>query len=189
MGIFTFSQNASVCGCYTDTQRKSVKVLMETFHKQGFCANAKSDCFNQIVAFVWEIKSQRKQMFLLQCHATNISAYIPVCIRHFVHYDRLVMKDTKVGETSKWENCFVWISQFVQKASNGENLINYLEPGVEYCVTAIAVTSFKNLALPSDPQCTYTSPQPLNTGTAQFLSLYISIFLSFFFYLIKVFKL
>ncbi|XP_034160633.2 interferon alpha/beta receptor 2 isoform X2 [Pangasianodon hypophthalmus] len=55
-------------------------------------------------------------------------------------------------------------AQFGMKASNGENLINYLEPGVEYCITATAVTSFKNLALPSEPHCTYTSPQPFNTA-------------------------
>ncbi|XP_017326116.1 interferon alpha/beta receptor 2 [Ictalurus punctatus] len=67
-------------------------------------------------------------------------------------------------------------AQFVMKASNGENLINYLEPGVEYCITAIAVTSFKNLVLPSDPQCTYTSSQPLNT-VAMFLSALCAVFL------------
>ncbi|XP_060785117.1 interferon alpha/beta receptor 2-like isoform X2 [Neoarius graeffei] len=53
-------------------------------------------------------------------------------------------------------------AQFGVKASSGETLINYLEPGVEYCITVIAATRFK-FALPSDPQCTYTSPQPLNT--------------------------
>ncbi|TSM60583.1 Interferon alpha/beta receptor 2 [Bagarius yarrelli] len=49
------------------------------------------------------------------------------------------------------------------QASDGETLINYLEPGVEYCITVTVVTSFKNLSLPSKPQCTYTSSQPLNT--------------------------
>ncbi|KAI5628531.1 interleukin-10 receptor subunit beta precursor [Silurus asotus] len=55
-------------------------------------------------------------------------------------------------------------AQFAMKASNGETLINYLEPGAEYCITAIMVTSFNNPVVPSDPQCSLTSPQPLNTG-------------------------
>ncbi|KAK3568788.1 hypothetical protein QTP86_017423, partial [Hemibagrus guttatus] len=67
-------------------------------------------------------------------------------------------------------------AQFVMKASNGETLINYLEPGVEYCVRATADTSFQNRAIPSEPQCTYTSSQPLNT-VAMFLSILCAIFL------------
>ncbi|KAF7709862.1 interferon alpha/beta receptor 2-like [Silurus meridionalis] len=60
-------------------------------------------------------------------------------------------------------------AQFAMKASNGETLINYLEPGAEYCITAFMVTSFNNPVVPSDPQCSLTSPQPLNT-VAIFLS-------------------
>ncbi|XP_060733150.1 interferon alpha/beta receptor 2-like [Tachysurus vachellii] len=67
-------------------------------------------------------------------------------------------------------------AQFVMKASSGETLINYLEPGVEYCITATAVTSFKNLAIPSEPQCAYTSSQPLNT-VGIFLSVLCAVFL------------
>ncbi|GAA6099329.1 cytokine receptor family member b4 [Tachysurus ichikawai] len=66
-------------------------------------------------------------------------------------------------------------AQFVMKASSGETLINYLEPGVEYCITATAVTSFKNLAIPSEPQCAYTSSQPLNT-VGIFLSVLCAVF-------------
>ncbi|KAF5903287.1 interferon alpha/beta receptor 2 isoform X1 [Clarias magur] len=66
-------------------------------------------------------------------------------------------------------------AQFTVKASNGENLINYLEPGVEYCITVTAV-SFRKPMPPSDPQCAYTSPQKLNTVVV-FLSALCSVFL------------
>ncbi|XP_062861475.1 interferon alpha/beta receptor 2-like [Trichomycterus rosablanca] len=56
-------------------------------------------------------------------------------------------------------------AQFSIKASNGENLINYLEPEAEYCITVVTVSSSQNPVLPSAPHCTYTSPQPLNTVT------------------------
>ncbi|XP_047670515.1 interferon alpha/beta receptor 2-like [Tachysurus fulvidraco] len=67
-------------------------------------------------------------------------------------------------------------AEFVMKASSGETLINYLEPGVEYCITATAVKRFKNPAISSEPQCAYTSSQPLNT-VGIFLSVLCAVFL------------
>ncbi|XP_053353228.1 interferon alpha/beta receptor 2-like [Clarias gariepinus] len=66
-------------------------------------------------------------------------------------------------------------AQFTVMASNGENLINYLEPGVEYCITVTAVR-FRKPMPPSDSQCAYTSPQTINMVVV-FLSALCSIFL------------
>ncbi|XP_036417831.1 interferon alpha/beta receptor 2-like [Colossoma macropomum] len=54
-------------------------------------------------------------------------------------------------------------AQFVIRASSGKNLINYLELGVEYCITVLPVTNLNNAVVPSGPHCTYTSPAPVNT--------------------------
>ncbi|XP_066497531.1 interferon alpha/beta receptor 2-like [Hoplias malabaricus] len=54
-------------------------------------------------------------------------------------------------------------AQFVIRASSGENLINYLEKGVEYCVVVIMEKHLNNRVVPSGPHCAYTSPEPINT--------------------------
>ncbi|KAI4877968.1 hypothetical protein NFI96_020748, partial [Prochilodus magdalenae] len=77
-----------------------------------------------------------------------------------------LMEDT----TAHWRSVMVVLGQtgteFVIRASSGENLINYLEPGAEYCVTVIPVTNLMNPVVPSGPHCSYTSPAPVSTASA-----------------------
>ncbi|KAL7881429.1 hypothetical protein AOLI_G00082770 [Acnodon oligacanthus] len=56
-------------------------------------------------------------------------------------------------------------AQFVLRASSGKNLINYLEPGVEYCITVLPVINLNNAVVTSGPHCAYTSPTPVNTDS------------------------
>ncbi|KAG7463676.1 hypothetical protein MATL_G00179110 [Megalops atlanticus] len=54
--------------------------------------------------------------------------------------------------------------EFTLRVSSSEEvLIEYLEPGVEYCVTAALSVTFNTRSVPSEPHCTYTSPAPVNT--------------------------
>ncbi|KAJ8352560.1 hypothetical protein SKAU_G00240360 [Synaphobranchus kaupii] len=58
-------------------------------------------------------------------------------------------------------------AQFSLRVSSSEELlVEYLEPGVEYCVTAAVTVNFNTRAVPSQPQCAYTSPPPINTVPA-----------------------
>ncbi|XP_036401490.1 cytokine receptor family member b2 [Megalops cyprinoides] len=54
--------------------------------------------------------------------------------------------------------------EFTLRVSSFEEvLIKYLEPGVEYCVTAALSVTFNTRSVPSEPHCAYTSPTPVNT--------------------------
>ncbi|CAK6968415.1 interferon alpha/beta receptor 2-like [Scomber scombrus] len=41
-----------------------------------------------------------------------------------------------------------------------ENMISYLQPGVEYCVTVTVAVFFNSNSVPSKPFCAFTSPPP-----------------------------
>ncbi|XP_053185068.1 interferon alpha/beta receptor 2-like [Scomber japonicus] len=41
-----------------------------------------------------------------------------------------------------------------------ENMISYLQPGVEYCVTVTVTVLFNSKSVPSKPFCAFTSPPP-----------------------------
>eukprot|EP00064_Thunnus_orientalis_P014445 superscaffoldBa00002502_g14489 len=43
-----------------------------------------------------------------------------------------------------------------------ENMITYLQPGVEYCVTVSVSSPFNSNSVPSKPFCAFTSPPPRN---------------------------
>ncbi|KAL2076849.1 hypothetical protein ACEWY4_027558 [Coilia grayii] len=55
-------------------------------------------------------------------------------------------------------------AQFSVPVQSGENLIGYLEPGAEYCLTVVTVTHLTHgsRTIPSQPHCTHTSPTPAN---------------------------
>ncbi|XP_072542836.1 cytokine receptor family member b2 [Salminus brasiliensis] len=67
-------------------------------------------------------------------------------------------------------------AHFVIMAYSGENRIDYLEKGVEYCVMILPVTKLNNPVVPSGPHCAYTSPPPVNT-VAVFLTALCILFL------------
>ncbi|KAM4609132.1 interferon alpha/beta receptor 2-like isoform 2-T2 [Polymixia lowei] len=43
-----------------------------------------------------------------------------------------------------------------------ETVLQYLQPGVEYCVTVTVTTSLNPHSVPSKPHCAFTSPPPAN---------------------------
>ncbi|KAL0985544.1 hypothetical protein UPYG_G00158430 [Umbra pygmaea] len=53
-------------------------------------------------------------------------------------------------------------SQF-SLTSSGYTVIDYLEPGVEYCITASPAMFLNIHSVPSEPHCAFTSPAPTNT--------------------------
>ncbi|KAJ8282237.1 hypothetical protein COCON_G00047560 [Conger conger] len=59
-------------------------------------------------------------------------------------------------------------------SSSKEFLVEHLEPGVEYCITAAVTVNFNTHALPSQPQCAYTSPPPFNTVYALLTALSVA---------------
>uniref|UniRef100_W5KE77 Fibronectin type-III domain-containing protein n=1 Tax=Astyanax mexicanus TaxID=7994 RepID=W5KE77_ASTMX len=67
-------------------------------------------------------------------------------------------------------------AQFVLRVSSGESRIDYLERGVEYCITVVPVTSLTNPVVPSGPHCAFTSPPPVST-VAVFLTALCILFL------------
>lgn len=48
-----------------------------------------------------------------------------------------------------------------------ENIITYLQPGVEYCVTVSAKGLFNSNPVPSKPYCAFTSPPPSKSSNAR----------------------
>ncbi|XP_062391391.1 interferon alpha/beta receptor 2-like [Sardina pilchardus] len=54
-------------------------------------------------------------------------------------------------------------AQFSLSVQSGENMIGYLEPEAEYCVTVVVVTTSNLNTMPSHPHCVYTSPASVNT--------------------------
>ncbi|KAJ8246720.1 hypothetical protein GJAV_G00254640 [Gymnothorax javanicus] len=54
-------------------------------------------------------------------------------------------------------------AQFSLRISSTEEfVVEHLEPGVEYCVTAVVTVNFNTRAIPSEPQCAHTSPPRTN---------------------------
>uniref|UniRef100_A0A4W4DUZ6 Interferon/interleukin receptor domain-containing protein n=1 Tax=Electrophorus electricus TaxID=8005 RepID=A0A4W4DUZ6_ELEEL len=54
-------------------------------------------------------------------------------------------------------------AQFTIRASSGETLINYLETGAQYCITALPLPNINMKALPSGPHCAFTSQESVGT--------------------------
>ncbi|KAG5852383.1 interferon alpha/beta receptor 2-like [Anguilla anguilla] len=65
-------------------------------------------------------------------------------------------------------------TQFSLRVFSEEFLVEHLEPGVEYCVTAVVTVNFNTRAEPSEPQCAYTSPPPIDTATILLIALCVA---------------
>ncbi|XP_063049799.1 interferon alpha/beta receptor 2-like [Engraulis encrasicolus] len=85
----------------------------------------------------------------LQENSSSSSSHRPLLF----YYSKLQAQLTRTRDNS----------QFSVAVQSGENVIGYLEPGAEYCVTVVTVTHFGSHALPSQAHCTHTSPTPINT--------------------------
>lgn len=64
----------------------------------------------------------------------------------------------------------VCVSQFkVILPFKEEVVLSYLQPGVEYCVTAAVLSQFGSRSLTGLPHCAFTSPAPPGMSTSHFL--------------------
>ncbi|KAF7656977.1 hypothetical protein LDENG_00033720 [Lucifuga dentata] len=56
-------------------------------------------------------------------------------------------------------------AQFMLKLPyNKESVINYLQPGAEYCVTVTVTTILNSKSVPSKPHCAFSSPPPVSSS-------------------------
>ncbi|XP_030642469.1 interferon alpha/beta receptor 2-like [Chanos chanos] len=114
-----------------------------------------STVFNPLMDTVWG----PPELSLSSCgNCLVLGLTPPSSIGLHPYLNRLFFHDFDVQVTRTRDN-----TQFSLRVSSREYVIDYLEPGVEYCVTATALIYYKH-SVPSDPLCAYTSAQPSSKG-------------------------